>query len=378
MSRENVEQSVTSIISSLAAAVQHNLVLEDKLTREAAEETAQKKLKRLLSIKSAISTTSSFAERQQAAVGSSLPFREIGTGSVGKVFENPDTPWAFKVLLLDGSSKLWNHYIMHHRVQASFDRLGHLSGQVDIPRIAWFASKSSGVWPENIDSSPTNPPSLANLEMSFPIRSSLIEAFCPRRNIEKAKSDPANKDCLVQPLLGRKRYGASRPGGTIFFSLRNYKLHLDQFKELDLDAEGYALDMADALAVLHWHTKIDGMDVEFALGSSPLDRHSIRRAMPLTDIQRLKPGASTYEYLCDKNGSEFQEKSDATGNVYSRGHRKVAASGRGVEFGESGTSYGGQRPIAKRKSERYIEQRLGDPTSPRGRDDDPRHVDPAG
>jgi hypothetical protein len=90
------DQSVTSMTSSLAAAVQPNLVLEDKLAREAAEETAQQTLKRHLSVKSAISTSSSFAERQQAAAGSSLPFREIGTGSVGKVFEKPGTPWAFK------------------------------------------------------------------------------------------------------------------------------------------------------------------------------------------------------------------------------------------------------------------------------------------
>lgn len=41
------DQSVTSMTSSLAAAVQHNLVLEDKLAREAAEETAQQTLKRL-------------------------------------------------------------------------------------------------------------------------------------------------------------------------------------------------------------------------------------------------------------------------------------------------------------------------------------------
>ena len=39
--------------------------------------------------------------------------------------------------------------------------------------------------------------------------------------------------------------------------------------------------MADALAVLHWHTKIDGMDVEFVLGSSPTEDQKVRRVMPL-------------------------------------------------------------------------------------------------
>jgi hypothetical protein len=36
----------------------------------------------------------------------------------------------------------------------------------------------------------------------------------------------------------------------MFFSLRNYKLHLDQIRELNLDAAEYAISMADALAVL--------------------------------------------------------------------------------------------------------------------------------
>lgn len=58
----------------------------------------------------------------------------------------------------------------------------------------------------------------------------------------------------------------------MFFSLRNYKLHVDQMQSLQLEAEKYATSMADAPAVLHWHMKIDGMDIEFALGSSSTER----------------------------------------------------------------------------------------------------------
>lgn len=93
--------------------------------------------------------------------------------------------------------------------------------------------------------------------------------------IAKAKSDPSSKDCIIHPLLGRRRFGGSRHGGRIFFSLGNYKLHVDQIKDLDLDAEEYATSMADALVVLHWHTKIDGNDIEFVLGSSPADYNSV-------------------------------------------------------------------------------------------------------
>ncbi|KAL4908862.1 hypothetical protein BDW74DRAFT_174090 [Aspergillus multicolor] len=86
--RERTDISDSSIGGSLLSAMETNLRLEDRL-KEEANETPQERLKRLLSTKSAIST-SSFAERQQAAVGCRAPFREIGTGSIGKVFEQPE------------------------------------------------------------------------------------------------------------------------------------------------------------------------------------------------------------------------------------------------------------------------------------------------
>lgn len=38
------------------------------------------------------------------------------------------------------------------------------------------------------------------------------------------------------------------------------------------------------------------MDIEFALGSTPLDRNAARRVVPLKDIEHLPPGSSTYEH----------------------------------------------------------------------------------
>ncbi|KAI9761003.1 MAG: hypothetical protein M1840_002157 [Geoglossum simile] len=309
--------SVSSRTASLEVALYQNLALEEKLGKEAAEETPQQTLKRLLSTKSAISTSSSFAERQQAAIGVNAAFREIGTGSVGKVFEQPGTIWAFKLPLLDRTDKLWNNYIMHLRIQASFDELGHLSGRVEVPRVAWFANESSDFWIKHINLFPDEPTfrrqprQVFCMERIFPlpetVRHTLIEVFSQPSNITQAKSDSANKDCLVRPLLGRKRFGASRPGGSIFFSLRNFKLHLDQIQDLGLDAEEYADSMADAMAVLHWNTKIDAMDIEFVLGSSPIDDNAIRRAMPLSVIQRLPPGSSTYEHTTN-SAPDFKKR----------------------------------------------------------------------
>lgn len=162
------------------------------------------------------------------------------------------------------------------------------------------------LWEENLDlfpdesTFPRRPREVLCMERIFPlpekIRHALIDSFCNPAIPSKAKTDPANKECFVSVLLGRRRLEASRPGGRgRFFSLRNYKL-VDQVQELDLDAEEYARRMADALAILHWHTKIDAMDIEFALGSTPLDRTAVRRALPLKGVERVVPGSSTYEH----------------------------------------------------------------------------------
>ncbi|RAK96769.1 zinc finger protein [Aspergillus ibericus CBS 121593] len=303
--RRELQGTDSSWTSSLADALQQNLQLEDKLRRDE-NETPQARLQRMLSTRSVISTSSSFAERQQAAIGSRNPFREIGVGSIGKVFEQPGTPWAFKVLLIDRTEKLWNNYVMHLRIQQSFDKLGEIPGLVEIPRVAWFADKDSEFWPENLHLFPneTGFPRQARevmcMERVFPlpqpVRNALIELFCNPINAPAAKNDPLNKDCLIRLFLGRKRVGTSRPGGSMFFSLRNYKLHADQIQELQLDADEYARNMADALAVLHWHTNIDTMDLEFVLGSSPFDQNAVRRQMRLPDIERLRPGTSTFEH----------------------------------------------------------------------------------
>ena len=46
-------------------------------------------------------------------------------------------------------------------------------------------------------------------------------------------------------------------------------LDLDQMQNLDVNVNDTTNAIADALAVLHWHTKVDGTDVEYVLESSP-------------------------------------------------------------------------------------------------------------
>ncbi|KAK3945363.1 hypothetical protein QBC46DRAFT_433743, partial [Diplogelasinospora grovesii] len=117
-----------------------------------------------------------------------------------------------------------------------------------------------------------------------PVRYALIEKYCPSQGRDSIKTDEANKDCLVRPYMGRLRYGS----GGQFFSLRNFKLHASQMKDLDLATAEMCRSMAHALALLHWHAKIDGMDIEFVLGSSPVEEQKIRTEITLPQVMALR------------------------------------------------------------------------------------------
>lgn len=132
--------------------MQENLDLDRHLESEAAGKPAKESLRRLLSLRYEVSTRSSFAETQQAAVGNITQFREIGTGSIGKVFEHPGTVWAYKLPLTDNVEKLWNNYVMSQRIQSSFNQLGRKAGQALIPNTPWYAqTHTTAFWDSNLD-----------------------------------------------------------------------------------------------------------------------------------------------------------------------------------------------------------------------------------
>jgi hypothetical protein len=100
-----------------------------------------------------------------------------------------------------------------------------------------------------------------------PVRSALADRYCPRRFQQAARDNPENKDCLVRLYLG-KREPESHQGS---FRLRNFPLLINDIEELNIDPRNFARVMADALAVMHWSANIDGNDVEFVLGSPPVN-----------------------------------------------------------------------------------------------------------
>lgn len=263
VSESSTYTDISSRSTSFSLAMQRTLALEQQLESEANEHPLDVALRRMLSLGSVISTTSSFAERQDP------DFREIGKGSIGVVYEHPGTTRCYKLPLLDSSGKLWNNYQIHTIVQEAFLKARlTIETEVWIPLAFWYANKdTSEFWDSNLDKFPfteTFPKktrSVFCMERVPPIpqrfRHHLIDKYCPGDK-ESAKSYAPNQDCLVRPLLGRRGRGS----GTLAFSLRNFPLHLDQFKELNLNVTHYVQAMAEAMAVLHGVAKVDAMDID--------------------------------------------------------------------------------------------------------------------
>ncbi|OTA89710.1 hypothetical protein M434DRAFT_398426 [Hypoxylon sp. CO27-5] len=197
-----------------------------------------KELKRMLSIRTIVSTSSSGAPKQATAQArEGRPFKKIGAGACGAVFAQDGKSLAMK-LAKSTDSDLWNDYLMHR--------------------------------------------------LSF-------EKYCAPLIKPQAFADPANKDCLERVYLGSPE--AKSRG--MFFSLRNFKLHLKQMVELQLNVEAMTSQMAETLAVMHWAARTDARDVEFVLGSStmklPLAAKSYSELVEMEPCSFTGPESRTHE-----------------------------------------------------------------------------------
>lgn len=232
-------------------------------------------LHRMLSLQNQVSTTSSAAERHaEARATESSTFRKIGAGACGAIFAQDGKPLVYKLDKSgDDESMLWNDFLMHLRICKCFDRF--IIDEVKVPQCLGFVPKSKTTY---FDKHPglgeaaipvCNFPTHALVaERIHPlpksVRDCLIEKFCLPKNQNNARADVANRDCLVRVYLGSTKGKI----GAMFFSLRNFKLHLNHMLEVKLDVEAMSRRMGIALAVMHWAAKTDARDVEFVLGSS--------------------------------------------------------------------------------------------------------------
>jgi hypothetical protein len=231
-------------------------------------------LHRMLSLRSQISTTSSGAERHATVQSQDdTCFRKIGAGACGAVFGPDGKSTVIKLAKTDDEQSLWNDYKRHKTIADEFRNWDYT--EVKVPEYYYFVPKDD---PHYFDSNPklveaaeqvcNLPTSALVTERILPlpkaIRTLLIEKYCQPQGRQAAHDAAANRDCLVRVYLGSLQ---GRSQGR-YFSLRNFKMHLKQMVELQLDVKTMAGRMAVALAIMHWAAKTDARDVEFVLGSS--------------------------------------------------------------------------------------------------------------
>ncbi|KAI1415704.1 zinc finger protein-domain-containing protein [Hypoxylon sp. FL1857] len=226
-----------------------------------------KMLRKLLSLNTLMSTSSTQVQEQKGEGA----FRNIGAGACGAIFAREGVQIALKLAKFPGSD-LWNDYIMHMLISSQIERY---NVEVMVPEVHFFVRKEDSEFFDGLPDLREAAQDVCNLPTDILVseripplpqvtRTLLTDKYCAPTNVMAALDDRANEDCLVRPYLGSSE---GRSGG-MFFSLRNFELHLNQMLELRLDVEDMASRMAKTLAVMHWAAGTDARDVEFVLGSS--------------------------------------------------------------------------------------------------------------
>jgi hypothetical protein len=210
----------------------------------------------------------------QTRDGDEEPFIKIGTGACGTIIAQPSQPFVVKLSKANQQEALWNDYVRHAKLAKCFGM--YEFDDVSIPACHYFVPPRTPTFFQhqpgirdaarqffNVDTS------LLVTERILPlpgrVQALLIEKYCPEHIRHAAHVDPANQDCLVRVYLGSME---GRTAQQRFFSLRNFKMHLNHMVELQLDIRALARGMGMAYALMHWAAETDGRDVEFVLGSS--------------------------------------------------------------------------------------------------------------
>ncbi|KAK4149170.1 zinc finger protein-domain-containing protein [Chaetomidium leptoderma] len=250
-----------------------------------------------------LSLGSSVVSTASSAHGAS--FTKIGAGACGTIFAQDGRSRVYKLCKTDQHEFLWNDYTAHNNIANCFKE--YRVEKISIPSCYYFSPHHDARFfnehPGLIEAAKEKcnlPTSVLVTEripaLPEPTRHLLIDTYCATINREKAKADVANKDCLVRVYLGSTQGRSSMK----FFSLRNFKLHLNQVLELGLDAKTLAQRMGIAMAVIHWAAKKDARDVEFVLGSSS---ETTPPALGSAEVENMKP--MTYTGPSSRKNEDF-------------------------------------------------------------------------
>lgn len=261
-------------------------------------------LRHALSLNQIVPTSSPFGEKP-TQFEQSNGFRKVGAGACGAVFGQHDNSIVIKLAKVADSNELWNDYVVHSNLLEQFKL--HQVTSVKIPKCYGFVPRGRQEFWDNNKALVEAAQSVCHVpthglctERILPLpeitRQLLIERFCAESGKTQALQDPANQDCLVRVYLGSQR---GRSGG-MFFSLRNFKMHLNHVIEIGLGVDEIASGMATALAVMHWGARTDARDVEFALGSVkvPLPSMSTAEMAALPPNTWTGPPSDDLEDFC--------------------------------------------------------------------------------
>ncbi|OPB36398.1 hypothetical protein A0O28_0054770 [Trichoderma guizhouense] len=222
-------------------------------------------LRRLLSLKM------SYAPREVQPTENSCT--KIGAGACGVILAQEKSCSVIKLAKNDQTA-LWNDFNMHNLIERHFQDWDFT--EVRIPRCYYYSPKENNLYFKNRPDVTQAAQDLCHLPTSVLVtqripplperaRTLLIEKYCAPRIKEAAFTDVSNEECLVRVYLGSLEGKSSR----LFFSLRNFKLHLNQMVDLQLDIKMMAGRIGVAMALMHWAAETDARDVEFVLGSDP-------------------------------------------------------------------------------------------------------------
>ncbi|KAK2032698.1 hypothetical protein LX32DRAFT_167694 [Colletotrichum zoysiae] len=286
-------------------------VVRETFTKEQYQKsTPEQVLQRVLSTESYISTTSSFAEKNNASFSDYFQkLEEIGRGQCGTVYgllgttvaKLPNAPVKVDELRAD--------YLMHNRIENAMQKYdpGHeISAR--LPKLGGWHDRESGFWAEygllfdsQVQLRESALVSERVLPAPLPVREALVDALFPaviRRRKQSFLTRTENKNCLIRMYLGR-RHTTKTQDRIQNLKLQNFPLHVNEMEDLGLDTAQFARLMANTLAIMHWGAMVDGNDVEFILGSS---RAESRRVSP------EEAETMTSRELCEATNFEFNHR----------------------------------------------------------------------
>lgn len=229
-------------------------------------------------------------------------YRIIGVGTCGTVFEIPGTQLAVKKG--NDTKAMWNDFLltnrMHNAITDTREVLQDAFPERTLPKTPqcsdFWLPESKDYWDANLDRFPRSHRETGAafqvdriLPLSQPVREALIKLYFDESDDiqEEAKNDVGNKHCLVRIYLGENETQGQI--SNCYDSLLNFPMRLNMIEDLGLDKGALAGEMAIALAIIHWEAKVDGMDVEFVLGSAAATVSERRRPYTVDESSDEQP-----------------------------------------------------------------------------------------